>query len=165
MWVCGSHFVAGMLDFWVNSSFFWEQLKNFPKQLSIGLCFLFACVSLCVSSSSGVCLQTCSSVEASQANASSRSIRPCSPFVGRGSGHLLIMCCAVCLMSPHSQKALSIRPHFFSAVLQHPLPVLRPLRVVHCFLRRSQLGISIGSLMYKCSLDGFADSAGLSFLP
>lgn len=78
-----------------------------------------------------------SSAETNQSGlSSSTSVRPRLPFSGHYLGQLVVMCSTVCSRSEHSLWALSLRPHFCIAAPRHPTPVLRQLRVLHCFQGR-----------------------------
>ena len=72
-------------------------------------------------------------------------------------GQLLGICSIIWLGSPQSQDALSTRPQLFIAALYRPTPVLKRLRVVHCFCDRFCPGMFSGSLTKRCSLDGSAE--------
>ena len=69
-------------------------------------------------------------------------------------GQLLVICSTVWLDSLQSQDALSTRPQLLIPAPYCPIPILKRLRVVHCFCDRFCLGMFSMYLIKRCSLNG-----------
>ena len=70
-------------------------------------------------------------------------------------GQPVIMCSAVCSVSPHWHAALSDRPHFFIEDLKRPTPQRRRFSAVHWWRGRSSpFTPPAGSWMYRCMREG-----------
>ena len=101
---------------------------------------------------------SCSSVSRSQVLvALSTSISPISTVVGLNIWQSLMMWSAVCSGAPHSQLALSARPHARVDDLNWPTPVRKRFSIVHC-RRGSSLPVtcSCGESKKRWSIDGSA---------
>ena len=113
----------------------------------------------CSSSSSFVYHQMTNSVSCSHALVSGpRSKRPASEG-GLYKGQPVIMCSAVCSISPHSHAELLDKPHFLIHDLKRPTPQRRRFRDVHWWRGRSSpFTPPAGSRIYRCMRQGSAVS-------